>query len=135
MADNKPKDPGSDQSQARPQGDKPDQGAQGSNAGHYTGFLNAPPESNVFPAGSPQSDRGAAESMPGGTVGGAGAGGRGGLSGAAGGGRPGTSDQGVSRPGGKGGAGGAAGGSYTADVNVNSADSDMKGSGSADDSR
>lgn len=131
MADNKPKDQGTDQFQGKRQDAKPDQGAQGSNAGHYTGFLNAPPESNVFPAGSPQSDRGAAEATHGGTVGAGGAGDQRGMGGAAGGGKPGTSNKEAPRQGGQGGAGG----SYTADVNVNSADSDMKGSSSADDDR
>jgi hypothetical protein len=115
MADNKPKDPGTDQSQANRQSAEPGQEVQGSNAGHYTGFLNVPPESNVFPTGAPQSDRGAAESVHGGAAGG----------------KPGAKDAGAPAQRSK----GSTGGSYIADVNVNSADSDMKGSGSNDDDR
>jgi hypothetical protein len=63
----------------------------GSNAGHYTGapgrmgdreggIVSAPPESNVGPAGAPQSDRGSANASK-----------QGAMTAAAGGGRPGTS--------------------------------------------
>jgi hypothetical protein len=71
----------------------------GSNAGHYTGaagaksereggIVSAPPESNVGPAGAPQSDRGAHASASGTTASGTTASG---MTAAAAGGKPGTS--------------------------------------------
>lgn len=81
----------------------PDSGQRQQDAGHYTGaagtqgtpgdrdggFVSAPPESNVGPAGAPQSDRGAANA--------ANAAKSGGMSAAAAGGKPGTSDSGDSQ--------------------------------------
>lgn len=83
-------------------------GEGGSSSGHYTptgrdgGMTSAPPESNVGPAGAPQSSRGSAtQAIPGGTTG-AEAGEKG-MGAAAAGGRPGTS-AGATEPGGRGGA-------------------------------
>jgi hypothetical protein len=104
MADNKGSDPGAG-SQANRQSANPGEGTGGSASGQYTGgagagtrresgFISAPPESNVGPPGAPQSSHGSASGeIPGGTAGAAGAGqnSQGGMGGSAAGGNPGSS--------------------------------------------